>query len=72
MGAAITSLAAYSVTAWVALHLANRALGTSRRRAARPGIATATSVRWSSVVTNASSVAFDKRVARLLEDATSP
>jgi O-antigen/teichoic acid export membrane protein len=29
MGAAITSLAAYSVTAWVALNLANRALGTT-------------------------------------------
>lgn len=37
MGAAITSLAAYSVTAWVALHLANRALGTTSAELLRPG-----------------------------------
>jgi O-antigen/teichoic acid export membrane protein len=37
MGAAITSLAAYSVTAWVALHLANRALGTTGAELLRPG-----------------------------------
>jgi hypothetical protein len=37
MGAAITSLAAYSVTAGVALHLANRALETTGAELLRPG-----------------------------------
>jgi hypothetical protein len=37
MGAAITSLAAYTVTAWVALYLSNRALGTTGAELLGPG-----------------------------------